>query len=144
MKEKVNSDIQKNMDERFGHNTLISLATMNNGIPYVRIVNSYYEDGKFYTLTRAQSNKMKNISSNPTVALCSEWFTAHGIGENIGHTCEEKNAEIAKKLRAIFSNSFCNENNPDSNPDTCILCISLTDGLLIHDGIKYDIDFINN
>jgi len=144
MKEKINSDIQKNMDERFGHDTLISVATIENGIPHVRIVDSYYEDGTFYTLTHAHSNKMKNINANPTVALCSEWFTAHGIGENIGHPCDDKNAEIAKKLRVIFSDCYCNDKNKDSNPDTCILCIRLTDGILIHDGIKYEIDFSTN
>ena len=38
------------MDERFGGDTLISLATLNEGEPAVRIVNSYYEKGSFIRL----------------------------------------------------------------------------------------------
>lgn len=69
----------------FGHDTLISLATMDNNRPAVRIVNSCYEDGSFYTVTYSLSNKMKEIKGNPAVAVCGEWFTARGFGENIGH-----------------------------------------------------------
>lgn len=45
------------MNKRFGHDTLISLATLDGRIPAVRIVNSYYESGAFYTVTYALSNK---------------------------------------------------------------------------------------
>jgi hypothetical protein len=34
------------MTERFGHDTLISVATMDGDRPSVRIVNAYYEDGE--------------------------------------------------------------------------------------------------
>lgn len=64
------------MDERFGCDTFISLATLNEGEPAVRIVNSYYEKGSFYTITHALSNKMHQIGRNPAVAICGEWFTA--------------------------------------------------------------------
>ena len=47
------------MDERFGHDTLISIATIDGNRPAVRIVNSYYENGSFYTVTYALSGKMK-------------------------------------------------------------------------------------
>jgi len=144
MKEKINSDVQKNMDERFGHDTLISVATIDNGIPHVRIVDSYYENGAFYTVTYALSNKMKQIKANPKVAVCGEWFTAHGMGENIGHPCDEKNAELASKLRAVFSEWYYNGHTDESDPNTCILCIRLTDGVLFHDGTKFDIDFTSN
>ena len=36
---------QELLKERFGHDTLIALATVTDGIPSVRTVNSYYEDG---------------------------------------------------------------------------------------------------
>ena len=48
--------------------------------PYVRYVNAYYEDGAFYIITYALSNKMKHIKENPVVAIAGEWFTAHGKG----------------------------------------------------------------
>ena len=49
------------MIEQFGHDTLKSLATLDGNIPTVLIVNSYYENGAFYTVTYALSNKMKQI-----------------------------------------------------------------------------------
>jgi len=44
------------MTKRFGHDTLLSLATLDGNHPSVRIVNSYYENGAFYTVTYALSN----------------------------------------------------------------------------------------
>lgn len=129
------------MDERFGHDTLISIATMDGRRPAVRIVNSYYENGSFYTVTYALSNKMKQIKKNPEVALCGEWFTAHGIGENIGHPHDEKNTELMAKLRAVFAEWYDNGHTDESDPSTCILRVRLTDGILFSHGIKYEIDF---
>lgn len=58
------------MDERFGRDTLIALATADANIPNVRTVNAYYENGIFYIITHAQSNKMKQIAKNPNVGIC--------------------------------------------------------------------------
>ena len=44
------------MQERFGKDTVLSLATVENGVPYVRSVNAYYENGSFYVITHALSN----------------------------------------------------------------------------------------
>jgi general stress protein 26 len=129
------------MKERFGHDTLISLATLDGNIPAVRIVNSYYENGAFYTITYALSNKMKQIGANSTVAICGEWFTAHGIGENLGHVCTERNTEIAAKLRNAFAEWYSNGHTNESDPNTVILCIRLTDAVLFSHGTRYDIDF---
>ena len=60
------------MAERFGKDTIIPLATVENGIPYVRNVNAFYEDGSFYVITHALSNKMRHIRENPTVAITGE------------------------------------------------------------------------
>ena len=94
MKEKFPKKAQEIMDERFGYDTLIALATIDEGVPNVRTVNSYYEDGKFYIITHALSGKMKQIEKNSTVAICGEWFSAHGVGKNVGHICEKNNEEI--------------------------------------------------
>ena len=127
--------------ERFGHDTLLSLATLSGERPDVRIVDSYYENGSFYTITYALSNKMKQIEKNPVVAVCGEWFTAHGIGENLGYICAEKNAEMAKKLRNVFSSWYSNGDTDESDPNTIILRIKLTDAVLLSHGTRYDIDF---
>lgn len=129
------------MSERFGHDTLISLATIDCNIPAVRIVNSYYENGAFYTITYALSNKMKQIAVNSTVAICGEWFTAHGVGENMGYVCGEGNVKIAAKLREVFSEWYSNGHIDESDPNTIILRIRLTDAVLFSNGTRYDIDF---
>lgn len=129
------------MNERFGHDTLLSLATMDGTAPSVRIVNSYYEKGSFYTITYALSNKMKQIAKNSAVAICGEWFTAHGRGENMGYIRDEKNAEIADKLRNAFSEWYSNGHTDESDPNTVILRIRLTDAVLMSHGTRYDLNF---
>jgi len=129
------------MVERFGHDTLISLATIDQNTPAVRIVNSYYEKGSFYTITYALSNKIKQIEAHPTVAICGEWFTAHGIGENLGYVCDSKNKVMAAKLREAFSEWYSNGHTDESDPNTIILRIRLTDAVLFSNGTRYDIDF---
>jgi len=142
MPNKRNSEPLSILTERFGHDTLISLATMDGNRPAVRIVNSYYEDGAFYTVTYALSNKMKQIKKNPEVAVCGEWFTAHGIGENLGYIRAEQNTAIAVKLREVFASWYSNGHTDESDPNTCILCVRLTDGVLFNNGTKYEIDFV--
>ncbi len=129
------------MEERFGHDTLLSVATVQGEVPFVRIVNAYYEDGAFFVITHALSGKMEQIRENPSVAVCGEWFTAHGIGENLGHVCAEENAAIAAKLREAFSSWYQNGHVDERDPNTCILRIRLSDGVILSHGTRYDIDF---
>jgi general stress protein 26 len=135
-------EAKKVLTERFGRDTLISLATMENNRPAVRIVNSYYEDGSFYTVTYALSNKMKQIRKNSEVAVCGEWFTAHGIGDNIGHPRDEKNIELMMKLRDVFKEWYYNGHTNEEDPNTCILRVRLTDGVLMSHGKRHDINFV--
>ena len=129
------------MNERFGHDSLIALATVDNGRPAVRAVNAYYEDGSFYVITHALSGKMKQLAENPEAAICGDWFTAHGIGENIGHPRDEKNHGLMDKLRHAFREWYSNGHTDEDDPNTCILRIRLTDGVLMSHGTRYDIDF---
>ena len=129
------------LNERFGYDTLISIATIDGNRPAVRIVNSYYENGSFYIVTYALSGKMKQIQVNPEVAVCGEWFTAHGIGENLGYVREDKNSEIMSKLRTVFAEWYDNGHTDEADPNTCLLRIRLTDGILFHQGTKYEIEF---
>ncbi|MBS4969266.1 MAG: pyridoxamine 5'-phosphate oxidase family protein, partial [Lachnospiraceae bacterium] len=78
----MNEEAEKIMKERFGKDTIIALATVENEVPYVRYVNAYYEDGAFYIITYKLSNKMKHIENNSAIAIAGEWFTAHGKGIN--------------------------------------------------------------
>ena len=141
MAENLSAEAAALMDERFGHDSLIALATMDGNIPAVRTVNSFYTDGAFYVVTYGKSNKMLQITENPVVAVCGDWFTAHGIGENIGHPRDEKNAKIMETLRNAFAAWYGNGHTNEDDPNTCILKIKLTDGLLLSHGTRYEIDF---
>lgn len=141
MKKKIPEEAKKIMDERFGHDTLIALATAADDIPHVRAVNAYYENGAFYIITHAQSNKVKQIAENPNVGLCGEWFTAHGTGLNLGWFCKEDNRIIARKLKNVFREWIDNGHNNFDDENTCILCVRLKDGVLFSHGTRYDILF---
>ena len=137
----MTAEIAALMAERFGHDNLIALATMDGDSPAVRTVNAYYEEGCFYTVTYALSGKMQQIAANPRVAICGDWFTARGLGENLGHIRLAENTAIADKLRAAFAAWYSNGHTNEADPNTIILRIRLTDGVLFHHGTRYEIDF---
>ena len=139
--QKINIELEKILMERFGKDSLIALATVEDGIPNVRTVDSFYENGAFYILTDALSNKMKQIKNNSAVAISGEWFTAHGIGRNLGWFCKKENEQIANKMKTLFSEWINNGHNNFQDENTCILRIELTDGVLFSEGNRYDIDF---
>ena len=129
------------IQERFGKDSLLALATVDGDIPAVRTVNTVYIDGAFYVVTYALSGKMKQIAKNPTVAICGDWFTAHGVGENLGHVLLEENQNIMEKLRTAFSAWYNNGHTNEADSNTCLLKIRLTDGVLFSHGTRYDIEF---
>ena len=135
------TEAQAIMKERFGKDSLLALATAADGMPYVRTVNAYYEDGAFYVITYALSGKMKQIEQNPVVALCGDWFTAHGRGENLGWFLRPENKAIAEKLNNAFAAWINNGHNNFADENTIILKIQLTHGVLFSHGTRYDIDF---
>lgn len=134
-------EAQEILKERFGHDTLLSLATVDGDQPFVRTVNAYYEDGAFYVITHGLSNKMKQIAKNPRVAVSGDWFTAQGVGVNLGYFGKAENRELAETLRRAFAEWIDNGHNDFSNENTCILCVRLTHGVLFSHGTRYDLDF---
>lgn len=147
-------EAMKLLDEKLGNKDgLICLSTIalepgaaDKARPDARIVDAYYEDGAFYTVTNAMSNKMLQIAENPEVAVCIivETFTADGIAENLGWVCDEKNAEMMAKLRVIFADWYYVANNEESH-NCCLLRVRLTKGLWYdgHTGERSEIDFVN-
>ena len=129
------------LTDRFGKDSLIALATVADGIPHVRTVDAVYIDGAFYVVTYSLSGKMQQIAKNPVVAISGEWFTAHGIGENLGPVLLPENQEIMSILRKAFAAWYDNGHTNEADPNTCLLKISLTDGVLYSNGTRYDIDF---
>ena len=139
--EKLTKETEAILTERFGHDSIIALATAADNIPYVRSVDAYYENGAFYVLTYGLSGKMMHIAKNPVVALSGEWFTAQGKGINLGYFGKAENARIASKMRQVFSAWIDNGHNNFDDINTCILCIQLTNCVLFSNGTRYEIDF---
>ncbi|MBE7043871.1 MAG: pyridoxamine 5'-phosphate oxidase family protein [Ruminococcaceae bacterium] len=138
---KLTKEAEEILLERFGKDSIISLATTVENIPYVRNVDAFYSEGSFYILTHGLSNKMKQMEANPNVAIAGDWFTAHGKAINLGFFGKAENEEIAKKMRVMFSKWIDNGHSNLSDENTCILQIELTDGLLFSHGARYEIDF---
>ncbi len=138
---RLNEEAAKIMAGRFGKDNLIALATADEGVPHVRYVNAYYENGAFYIITYALSGKMRHIERNPTVAIAGEWFTAHGKGVSLGFFGKEENREIAGKLRAAFREWIDNGHNNFDDENTIILRVQLTDAVLLSHGTRYDLAF---
>ena len=141
MRETLCESVREILDARFGRDTLIALATVDGDAPSVRTVNGYYENGAFYIITHAKSNKMKQLARNPRAAVCGDWFTAHGNAVNLGWFCKSENQRIAQTLRKVFEAWIDNGHNDFDDENTCILRVDLTDGVLFADGKRYDIRF---
>lgn len=128
------------MNERFGRDREISLATLDGGSPAVRVVDAVYRDGSFYAITYALSSKMKQIEENPAVAVCGEWFTGRGAGESLGWILKEENRDIRAMLKSAFA-WYGNGHVDEDDKNTVILRVRLTDGVLFSQGTKYALDF---
>ena len=139
--EKLSQRTEAILLECFSKDSLISLATSVENVPYVRTVDAFYDDGAFYVLTHALSGKMKQIEKNPIVAVSGEWFTAHGRGINLGWFGSDENKAIAEKMRIVFADWIDNGHSNLEDKNTVILRIELTEGVLFSDGIRYEIDF---
>ncbi|MBQ8620175.1 MAG: pyridoxamine 5'-phosphate oxidase family protein [Clostridia bacterium] len=134
----MTGEMHELMTERFSKDSLIALATVSGDTPYVRAVNAYYMDGAFYCVTHARSNKMKQLEENPIVGLCGEWFTGHGRGESLGHVLREENRAVMDVLRPAFAAWYSNGHVNEADPDTILLRITLTDGVLMKHGKRYE------
>ena len=141
METKLTQEVEALMTKRFGKDSLFALATAQENHPFVRAVNAYYENGSFYVITHALSGKMQQMKGNPLCSLCGDWFTAHGTGENMGHILAEENREMAQKLKTVFTEWYDNGHSDPNDPNTVILRIRLTRGVLFSHGTRYDIDF---
>lgn len=145
----------KLMEELCGNDKeeVIALATISfpsvagSPRPSVRMVCAYYENGMFYVSTDARKNKMLQIEKNNQVAVAGlGWYTFQGKAENLGWVKDEKNAEIRAKFKKVFN--WFDEVGDEDNPNSIVLRITLTEGIIIDNAEKYgeekyEIDFIN-
>jgi len=139
----------KLMNERFTQDSLIAIATIEDGKPYNRMVDAYFHEGALYVVTYTLSNKMKQIAKNPNVALAAvDDFTGHGVGENLGHVLKEENAVIMDMLRKAFATWYTGGHVNEADENTCLLKITLTKGIITDHQLKYGeryyaVDFTN-
>ena len=141
MSERLSQQARSLMNERFGHDSLIALATVEDGLPWVRTVNAYYEDGAFYVLVNGHTNKMRQIAKEPRVAVSGDWFTGHGVADDLGQMLEPHNKEILGKVKAAFAAWYNNGHMDENDPASRILRVRMTDGVLFSHGTRYDLDF---
>ena len=127
------------LTERFGKDSLLALATVDEkGTPWVRTIDGIFIDDSFYTITYFLSNKMRHIQKNPVVAISGEWFSGHGVAENLGHIKAEQNKFFADRLRNAFSAWYGNGHVNEDDENTVILKIKLTDGIIFSNGERYE------
>ena len=127
------------LKNRFSKDSLMALATVDkNGLPWVRTIDAIFIDDSFYTITYALSNKVQHVNNNPLVAISGEWFSGHGIGKNLGHIKLPQNEDIANILRQACASWYDNGHTNEDDPNTIILRIKLTDGILFSEGTRYD------
>ena len=126
------------LGERFRRDSVMALATVENGAPSVRNVNAYYENGAFYVAAHALSGKMRQLAANPPARWRGEWFTAHR--QEKASAGSERERPWPQK-RAAFAEWIDNGHNDLSDSNCVILRIRLTDAVLFANGTRYELDF---
>ncbi len=143
----------KILNDKFGNgkDNIISFATISleqneagNPKPCVRDVDAVYENGVFYIVTYAKTNKVKQIEANEEVSIAVHFedFFGSGIGKNLGWVLDSNNAELRNKLRAAFIEWYDFANN-EQDKDCCIVAVYLKTGTLRinHGEMFYHFDF---
>lgn len=128
------------MEDLYGRDVPMSLATVDGDRPDIRVVDAYFIGGAFYVVTHLQSGKMREILKNPRVALNHQLFVARGVAENIGHPLTKGNETLRGALQRAFV-KFYGRHVDESDPDTCILKITPEWALVFAGGFKYIADF---
>ncbi len=149
------SEGMKILEEKFGNgkDNVISLATVSlelsadgKPMPCVRDVDAMYEDGVFYIVTYAQTNKVKQVEANPEVSVSVHFedFFSSATGKNLGWVLKPENAEIKDKMRRVFSEWYDFANN-ENDRNCCILAVYMRKGTLRinHGEDFYHFDFEN-
>ena len=128
------------MEQLFSRDYQFAMATAANTIPSLRFVDTYYDDGAFYSVTYANTNKVKEIAINPNIALCGrKGYSFSGKAYNIGHPLLLENNDIRNKLIKAFEPWYFKHNNEAD--DICLIKIVPESGFIHIDGIGYDINF---
>lgn len=130
------------MSENFSHMVDMSIASCAGEDIAVCEVNTYYNDGKLYMLSKKHNTFMRHIDVCPNVALCHLSHTMQGVAKSLGHPCEPQNKDLRKKLKREFSMNY-DEYVSENDPNMCIVEITLTKAQTFTRYHRYNIDFVN-
>lgn len=128
------------MDELFARDYQFAMATASNNTPSVRFIDTYYENGSFFIVTYAKSQKVKDLEDNSEVALCNRLYRFSGNGHNIGHPLLPENQAIRERLIEEFEPWYFAHNN-ENDPNMCYVKIELKEGFFYKDGTGYKVNF---
>lgn len=134
----------KLMTELFGKDCEMALATAKGNVPTVRYVDTYYQDSSFYIVTDENSQKAKDILTNPHVALAIRACRFTGIAINIGHPLDASNQKIRETLIKAFE-PWYSAHNDETNSQMCFIKIEVNNGIFGKEGSNnaYKVDFKN-
>jgi hypothetical protein len=128
------------MSDLFARDCQFAMATARDNRPSVRYVDTFYEDGSFFVVTYANSQKVQELNVNSHVALCNGFYRFRGRAYNLGHPLQPENQEIRSKLIKVFEPWYF-AHNDENDEHMCYVEIKLTDGFFYKDGTGYQVDF---
>lgn len=128
------------MRENFGHVVEMCLASCVDNNVSVRDLNTYYNDGKFYVLSKEGNSLVHDIAVNPRVGLCHGSHNIYGTAKSLGHPLEAKKAALRKMLKKEFSLNY-DEYVTEHNPEMRIVEITVTKAETFTRYHRYEIDF---
>ncbi len=134
--DKLNNKLIK----QFGKDRNMALATSVDDIPTIRIVDTYYLNRSLYIFTHESTEKIKQITKNKFVSLCTGLHEFQGEAYNIGHPLKEENKEIRDILTEAFSYWYF-AHNDESDPKMCYMQVKLNTALTYFGKYGYNVDF---
>lgn len=131
------------LSDLFGKDCTFTLATSANNKPSLRVIDTYYEEGVFWIVTYAKTQKVKEIEANPDVAICNNFQKFQGKAYNAGHPLSENNREIRETLIKVFEPWYFAHNN-EKDENMCYVKFMPESGFFHKDGTGYEMNFIEN
>ena len=129
------------MEENFNHVVEMSVASAANDEVAARDLNAYYHAGKFYVLGKRGNTLLEHIAKCPHVGLCHGSHNMQGTAVNLGHPLDPQNAALRKILKKEFALNY-SDYVTETNPDMCIVEITLTKAETYTRYHRYEINFV--
>lgn len=128
------------LEDLFRRDYTFVLATVQENVPSQRVVDTYFDNGEFWIVTYAKSNKVKAIEQNPNVSLCNTFHVIKGKAYNAGHPLRDENRGIRDELIKIFEPWYFAHNN-ENDEYMCYVRVNPESAFFHKDGRGYKVDF---